>query len=87
MIDEVVELVTTGYLRGLAGAVDTPTVRRAIHLTGAAKYFWLAPLMLTRLITTPTDTRQTYDLRDAVAMFTGRRRPLELVAAWSQKTR
>ncbi|MGC4868500.1 phosphotransferase [Micromonospora sp. DT53] len=31
--------------------------------------------------------RQTYDLRNTVTMFTGRRRPLELVAAWFQKTR
>lgn len=87
LIDEVVEVVTAGYLRGLAGAVDAATVRRAIQLTGAAKYFWLAPLMLNRLITTPTDARQTYDLRNTVTMFTGRRRPLELVAAWFQKTR
>ncbi|HLL67033.1 MAG TPA: phosphotransferase [Micromonosporaceae bacterium] len=87
LIDEVVERVTTGYLLGLAGVVDATTARRAIHLTGAAKYFWLAPLMLNRLTTTPTDARQTYDIRDPITMFTGRRRPLELVAAWFQESR
>lgn len=87
LIDEVVGQVTTGYLRGLAGVVDAATARRAIQLTGAAKYFWLAPLMLNRLTTRPADARQTYDIRDPITMFAGRRRPLELVAAWFQESR
>ncbi|MBF9133407.1 phosphotransferase [Plantactinospora sp. S1510] len=87
LIDEVAERVTAGYLRGLAGAVDASAARRAIRLTGAAKYFWLAPLMLSRVTSTPAKISQTYDTRDAVAMFAGRRRPLELVAAWFEGTR
>ncbi|WP_199513674.1 phosphotransferase [Nucisporomicrobium flavum] len=87
LLDEVVERVTTGYLRGLAGVVDAATVRRAIRLTGAAKYFWLAPFMINRLTAPPADARRTYDVRDPIAVFTGRRRPLELVEAWYRETR
>jgi hypothetical protein len=81
LLEEVTGAVTDGYLRGLAGVVDAATVRRAIRLTGAAKYFWLAPMMLCRL-GSGTAISQTYDTRDAAAMFAGRRRPLELVVDW-----
>jgi hypothetical protein len=60
--------------------------RRAIHLAGAAKYFWLAPLMVDR-VGTATTISQTYDSRDVIDMFTGRRRALELVVAWFRETR
>jgi hypothetical protein len=86
LFDEVVETVTAGYLRGLAGAVAADTGRRAIQLTGAAKYFWLAPLMVDR-VSTATTISQMYDRRDAIDMFTGRRRPLELVVGWFHETR
>jgi hypothetical protein len=80
-LNEVVAAVTTGYLRGLAGAVDATLARRAIRLTGAAKYFWLAPLMVDR-VATATTISHSYDSRDATDMVAGRRRPLELVVRW-----
>jgi hypothetical protein len=86
LLDEVAEAVTAGYLRGLGGAAAPDAVRRAIHLAGAAKYFWLAPLMVGRL-GAATAISQTYDTRDAAGIFAGRRRPLELVAAWFRETR
>jgi hypothetical protein len=45
-LPEVTAAVLDGYLAGLAGAVDPDTVRAAVALTGAVKYFWLAPGML-----------------------------------------
>jgi hypothetical protein len=36
---------------------------------------------------TATAISQMYDNRDAAGMFAGRRRPLELVAAWFRETR
>jgi hypothetical protein len=76
LLDEVVELVTDGYANGDAA------VRRAVRLSGAAKYFWLAPMMLNRVAAGAAPISQAYDSREAVAMFAGRRRPLELVVAW-----
>ncbi len=84
-VDEVVDAVTDGYREGLAGAVDDRTVRWAIQLTGAAKYFWLAPMMLGRL-GAGTAIAQNYDTRDPAEMFAGRRPLLELVVAWFRAT-
>ncbi|GIJ43139.1 hypothetical protein Val02_00250 [Virgisporangium aliadipatigenens] len=83
-LDDVVELVSAGYVRGLDGAVDATTARRGIGLCGAAKYFWLAPMMLAALETRPKTTGQ-YDTRGVEEMFAGRRPILEVVAAWYRK--
>jgi hypothetical protein len=79
--DEVAEAVTAGYVRGLAGALDAGTVRRAVRLAGAAKYFWLGPRMVDQVERTGP-VAHSYDTREAAAMFAGRRRPLEAVVAW-----
>jgi Phosphotransferase enzyme family len=82
LIDDVVAAVGDGYRRGIGGAVEEATVRRAIMLTGAAKYFWLAPLML---ITARDGHRGTgYDTRDLAAMFAGRTPVFEVVAGWAR---
>lgn len=85
LLDEVVDAVTAGYTRGLAGTVDAGTVGRAIRLTGAAKYFWLGPRMVDQLGVPASGA--SYDTRGVADMFAGRRRPLELVAAWFEETR
>lgn len=79
LLADVAEAVLDGYLDGLGGAVDPALVVRAVRLTGAAKYFWLAPMMLNRA---GGATGQTYDLRDEAAMFAGRRPVLQLLADW-----
>jgi hypothetical protein len=82
LLDDVVRAVCAGYQRGLAPAVDAATVRRAIMLGAAAKYFWLAPSMLAGLARRNPDRAQHYDSRDDLGMFDGRRRVLELLVSW-----
>jgi hypothetical protein len=77
---EVAAAVTAGYRSGLAGTVDAATVERAIALTGAAKYFWLAPWMLGELA---GDYVQSYDKRPNQAVFAGRRPVFELLTRWA----
>ena len=77
--EDTANLVLDTFLDGLGGAVDPALVVRAVRLTGAAKYFWLAPMMLNRA---GGATGQTYDLRDEAAMFAGRRPVLQLLADW-----
>jgi hypothetical protein len=51
LLPEITREVTEGYFAGLrAGGWTGPaeTVRRAIAACGAAKYSWLAPMMLSR---------------------------------------
>jgi hypothetical protein len=81
-LPEVAAAVTGGYRAGLAGAVDGGTVDRAIAVTGAAKYTWLAPLMI-GWVARGAAGRGAYDRRDPQAVFAGRRAPLELLARWS----
>ncbi|WP_091322447.1 aminoglycoside phosphotransferase family protein [Micromonospora chersina] len=80
LLPEVADAVLAGYVEGLRGVVDPVLVARAVRLTGAAKYFWLAPVMLNRA---GGATGQTYDRRDEAAMFAGRRPVLELLAHWA----
>jgi hypothetical protein len=53
LLDEVIAAVSDGYRRGPGGAVDDDTVRRAVMVTGAAKYFWIAPRLLAAAATAP----------------------------------
>ncbi|MBM0238222.1 phosphotransferase, partial [Micromonospora sp. ATA32] len=80
LLADVAAAVLDGYVEGLRGAVDPAVVVHAVRLTGAAKYFWLAPVMLNRA---GGATGQTYDRRDEAAMFAGRRPVLELLAGWA----
>ena len=83
LIDDVVAAVADGYRRGLGGAVDDATASRAIKLTGAAKYYWLAPRMLAVAAQGPRPGG--YDSRDTAAMFAGRAPVLALVTRWARE--
>ncbi|MEU5941945.1 aminoglycoside phosphotransferase [Micromonospora sp. NPDC047548] len=80
LLADVAAAVVASYVDGLRGAVDPAAAVRAVWLTGAAKYFWLAPVMLNRA---GSATGQTYDRRDEAAMFAGRRPVLELLTGWA----
>ncbi|ASW55837.1 aminoglycoside phosphotransferase [Plantactinospora sp. KBS50] len=81
-LDEVATAVTEGYLAGLAGAVDPAVVRRAIAITGAAKYCWLAPWMVT-FGASANPKAPNYDRRGVAAMFAGRAPVLRLITDWA----
>jgi len=83
LIDEVTAAVADGYRRGLGGAVDEATITRAIRVTGAAKYFWLAPRMV--MAAQRQHTGKGYDTRTAEAMIEGRAPVLELVSRWARQ--
>jgi hypothetical protein len=77
--------VTDGYLAGLrAGGWRgrDAEVRRAIAVTGAAKYCWLAPRMLQRL--EDGGGAGFYDRRGATQALAGRLGMLSLVAGWGR---
>ena len=84
LLDDVIAAVGAAYRRGIGAAVDARTVRRAIMLTGAAKYYWLAPRMLAAVDEPPSGVR-VYDSRDAVARFHGRAPVLGVVARWARE--
>ena len=77
--------VTDGYLAGLrAGGWRgrDAEVRRAVAVTGAAKYCWLAPRMLQRL--EDGGGAGFYDRRGATQALAGRLGVLSLVAGWGR---
>lgn len=77
----VLAAVSDGYARGLAGTMSPDQVHRAIRVTGAAKYFWLAPRMLAAAWTNPRGTG--YDTRDWASMFAGRAPMFRTVVEWA----
>jgi Phosphotransferase enzyme family len=81
LLDDVTAAVADSYRRGLDGAVEAATVRHAIMLTGAAKYYWLAPRMLA--MARQQHSRASYDSRDLAAMFAGRAPVLEQLTRWA----
>ncbi len=82
LLDDVTATIADNYRRGLDGAIDAATVRHAIMLTGATKYYWLAPRMLA--MARNQQRRASYDNRDITAMFVGRAPVLEQVTRWAQ---
>jgi Phosphotransferase enzyme family len=86
LLPEIDEAVTAGYLAGLhAGGWRgrDAAVRDAIAVTGAAKYCWLAPLMLGRLAA--GGGPGSYDRRGAEQVLAGRLGMLTLVAGWGRR--
>ncbi|MBB5867293.1 hypothetical protein F4553_000672 [Allocatelliglobosispora scoriae] len=82
LLDEVTAAVADGYRRGLGNTVDAATVERAVMLTGAAKYYWLAPRMLASA--SRQQGRAAYDSRDLAETFAGRAPVLEQVTRWAR---
>jgi hypothetical protein len=85
LLPEIDQAVTGAYLAGLrAGGWRGPEsqVRHAIAATGAAKYCWLAPLMLQRL--TSGGGPGFYDRRGGEQVLRGRVGMLTLVADWGR---
>jgi len=83
LLDDVLDAVAHGYRRGMGDAVDAATVTRAIRITGAAKYFWLAPRML--MMAGKAPRKGAYDSRDTAAMFAGRAPVLTVVTEWARE--
>jgi hypothetical protein len=79
LLDDVLDAVAEGYARGLGGGVD---IGYAIRLTGAAKYYWLAPRMLDAV--RRRGGRVYYDARDPAEKFAGRAPVLERITAWAR---
>jgi hypothetical protein len=79
----VLEATADGYVRGMAGAVDEATIRRAIKTTGAAKYFWPAPRMV--LAASAPAGSAAYDKRKPADVFAGRAPVLTVIARWAQE--
>jgi hypothetical protein len=79
--------LTDAYLAGLreAGYTDDTATRKAIAATGAAKYCWLAPLMLTRLAAGHATASADYDTETDDARVLNRRRPIfDMLARWAR---
>jgi len=83
LIDEVAAAVADGYRRGLGGAVDAATIMHAIRVTGAAKYFWLAPRMV--MAAGHDRNGQGYDTRGPAAMIRGRAPVLDVLSRWARE--
>ena len=83
LLPEIDREVTAAYLDGLrAGGWrgGDAVVRRAIEVTGAAKYCWLAPIMLQRLAERGP---RAYDRRGPEEVLRGRAGMLALVDGWA----
>jgi hypothetical protein len=82
LLDDVLGAVADGYRRGLGGGVEDTIIEYAIHVTGAAKYYWLAPRMLSWV--REQGRPGYYDSRDPATMFAGRAPVLERIADWGR---
>jgi hypothetical protein len=80
-------LVTDAYITGLAAAGyrNEADTRKAIAATGAAKYCWLAPAMLTRLAAGHSTASADYDTETDDARVLERRRPIfAMLIRWAR---
>ncbi|MEE4546050.1 hypothetical protein V2S66_29300 [Streptomyces sp. V4-01] len=84
---EISEAVTAGYLAGLRDAgrrTDEDDLRRRVAAAGAAKYTWLAPLMLARLASGTGVGSPSYDVGGDDSTVMRRRIGLfEHLTAWA----
>jgi hypothetical protein len=90
LLAEISEAVVSGYLRGLRDAgrpMDEDDLHRRVAAAGAAKYTWLAPLMLTRLAAGARVGSPSYDVGGDDETVMRRRIGLfEHLVAWSDRT-
>ncbi|MFF5052817.1 aminoglycoside phosphotransferase [Micromonospora sp. NPDC000663] len=84
LLDEVLETVTESYVLGMRGVVEPDVVRRAIRVTGAARFFWLAPRMIASAGQAANNNGYSYDSRDVAERFAGRAPIFEKVAQWAE---
>lgn len=79
-------LLTDAYLDGLneAGYHHPDTTRKAIAATGAAKYCWLAPAMLTGLAQGRPIASAAYDNADDTAVLQRRRPIFAMLVRWAR---
>lgn len=79
-------LVTDAYLDGLAeaGYHEREATRKAIAATGAAKYCWLAPAMLTRLATGRPIASADYDAAGDATVLQRRRPIFDMLVRWAR---
>ncbi|MFI5934504.1 hypothetical protein [Actinoplanes sp. NPDC051494] len=82
-LDEVLETVTDSYVRGMRGVVDADVVRRAIRVTGAARFYWLAPRMVAAVEQAVSTNGYSYDNRDRAQQFADRAPIFQVVADWA----
>ncbi|WP_233163506.1 phosphotransferase family protein [Glycomyces salinus] len=85
-LPETEQALTDAYINGLAEAGHpTDHTRKAIATTGAAKYAWLAPMMLTRLDAGQDVGSASYDAETDHRAILYRRRPIfEMIATWAR---
>jgi hypothetical protein len=78
--------ITDAYLDGLAeaGYSDREATRKAIAATGAAKYCWLAPAMLTRLAAGRPIASADYDAAGDAAVLQRRRPIFDMLVRWAR---
>jgi hypothetical protein len=90
LLPEISEAVIAGYLRGLRDGghrIDEGELRQAVAAAGAAKYCWLAPLMLTRLAGGTPVGSVSYDVGgDDTAVLRRRIGLFEHLSDWSTRT-
>ena len=82
LLPAVLEAVLDGYARGMGAVAGPAEVRDAVMLTGAAKFFWLAPRMLAEV---PAPAAAAYDRRGAAERFAGRAPVLGVLAEWAER--
>jgi hypothetical protein len=91
LLPEIHDTVVSGYLAGLrdgGSAVGEDTVRRAVAAAGAAKYSWLAPMMLGRLAAGGPVNSVAYDPDSDAATVLARRVPVfRLILRWVETGR
>lgn len=90
LLPEISETVIEGYLNGLRDGghrTNADTLRRSVAAAGAAKYCWLAPLMLTRLAAGTPVGSAAYDVGgDDTAVLRRRIGLFEHLVDWSDRT-
>ncbi|GAA4906929.1 hypothetical protein GCM10023223_25230 [Stackebrandtia albiflava] len=88
LLPDFAEAATDGYIAGLRDGGfpgDTDAVRRAVAICGAAKYCWLAPRMVERLLSGGRVGSSHYGTyTDGAAVMRGRLTMMRLLTDWTR---